>query len=116
MDSYSIIDSLEWTDWLKFPNPKKGEYLYAPLGSGVYQLRLKSGKLILFGKGKNLAYRMSSLLPAPLGAGTRNNEEKRNYVKEHLEEIEYRTLATNLEKASEIESEFKQLKIHKFNT
>lgn len=116
MDSYSATDTLEWTDWLKFPNPQKGEYLYAPFGSGVYQLRLKTGELVLFGKGENVAYRMSSLLPEPLGAGKRNNIKKRNYVLEHIEEIEYRTFATDIENASEIENELKQLKIHIFNT
>lgn len=116
MDSYSIIESLGWTKWLKFPNPIKGEYLYAPFGSGVYQLRLKSGELVLFGKGKNVAYRMSSLLPPPFGAGTRKNEDKRDYVKEHIEKIEYRTLSVNIEEASEIENKLKQLKIHRFNT
>jgi hypothetical protein len=36
---------------------------------------------------------MSSLLPEPLGCGTRNNGSKRAYILEHLGSIEYRTLA-----------------------
>ncbi|GHT49684.1 hypothetical protein AGMMS49982_03600 [Bacteroidia bacterium] len=82
----------EWSEWKKFPNPGKGEYLFAPFGCGVYELRnAKENKFVLFGSGKNCAYRMSSLLPPPLGQGTRNNEGKRKYVQTHLEDLEYRT-------------------------
>jgi hypothetical protein len=35
---------------------------------------------------------MTSLLPSPFGAGTRNNMDKRAYIFEHLPEIEYQTL------------------------
>lgn len=83
-----------WSEWKRFPNPDKGEYLYAPFGHGVYQLRLISTEeYILFGRGKNVAYRMSSLLPAPKGQGTRNNKGKKSYVLENIENIEYRTIA-----------------------
>ncbi len=79
---------------MAFPDPGKGEYLSAPFGTGVYELRNRqTGELALFGSGKNLAYRMSSLLPAPFGAGTRNNTDKREYVRTHLANIEYRTKA-----------------------
>jgi hypothetical protein len=36
---------------------------------------------------------MTSLLPRPLGSGGRNNSAKRNYLRRHLADIEYRTLA-----------------------
>jgi len=49
--------------------------------------------LVLFGTASHVAERMSSLLPAPFGCGTRNNEAKRKYVFDHLGEIEYRTIA-----------------------
>ena len=67
----------------------------APIVPGVYELRLKTNpeQLILFGQGKNVACRMSSLLPEPHGCGTRNNTEKRTFVLENLHDIEYRTLA-----------------------
>lgn len=32
-------NNLEWSDWRKFPDPRKGEYLLVPFGSGVYQLK-----------------------------------------------------------------------------
>ena len=84
----------KWGDWQPFPNPAAMGYLHAPFGPGVYELRHRSsGHLILYGKSKNVAYRMSSLLPVPLGAGTRKNESKSLYVLTHLSDIDYRTMA-----------------------
>ena len=83
-----------WSDWEPFPNPTAGGYLIAPFGPGVYELKnRKIDKMVLFGMGKNVAYRMSSLLPAPLGCGIRNNQEKREYVLVNLTDILYRTKA-----------------------
>jgi len=107
-----------FSEWRTFPDPRKGEYLISPFGMGVYQLRNgKTNEFILFGRSKNLSYRMSSLLPKPLGQGTRNENKKREYVLENIEDIEYRTVAFILEKEmKKCERELKQLKIHKFNT
>ena len=78
--------------WLPFPDPGKRGYLSAPFGPGVYELRnRKTGESVLFGRSKNVARRMSSLLPKPLGTGTRNNEKKSEYVLNHLADIDYRT-------------------------
>ena len=77
-----------------FPDPINGRYWYlsAPFGPGVYELRRRSsGELILFGKSKNVAHRMTSLLPRPFGSGGRKNTAKRDYVFDHLADIEYRT-------------------------
>ena len=95
----------EWNHWRCFPNPRSGEYLLAPFGPGVYELRNRATKeLVLFGSGKCVAYRMSSLLPKPYGCGTRNNAPKREYVDKHIEEIDYRTKAcSNEEDAKEEE-------------
>lgn len=71
-----------WSEWLPFPDPRTGEILHAPIGPGCYELRLaNSRQKILFGKGKSVAYRMSSLLPAPLGSGTRRNDGKRDRLR-----------------------------------
>ena len=64
----------------------------APFGAGCYELRL-GDKKVLYGRSKNVAFRMTSLLPRPLGQGTRNNDPKREYVERHLGQIEYRTIA-----------------------
>ena len=88
------MSGFEWSEWKKFPNPDIGEYLCAPFGKGCYQLFNNHTKeFVLFGSGNNLAYRMSSLLPKPLGQGTRNNNLKREYVLNNLDEITYRTVS-----------------------
>ena len=100
----------EWTRWQPFPDPCKHAYLYAPFGPGVYELRHKSRPQdkILFGSSKNVAYRMSSLLARPLGAGHRGNTDKQGYVLEHLDDIEYRTAAcANETEAKEMEEQLK---------
>jgi hypothetical protein len=85
-----------WTDFKPFPSPLKQEYLLAPFGAGVYELKnVKTKDLVYVGEGSNIAYRMSSLLPEPFGAGTRNNQRLRNYILENLPHIHYRTLACN---------------------
>lgn len=85
----------KWSKWRPFPNPRLCEYLVAPFGPGVYELKHRvTGRRILFGRGRNLAHRMCSLLPASRGGcGTRRNFGKRNYVSERLNEIVYRTMA-----------------------
>ena len=53
-----------------FRDPGSFGELSAPFGPGVYELRnRKTGELVLFGMSKNVAYRMSSLLPQPDGGG-----------------------------------------------
>lgn len=101
-----------WSEWLQFPNPKNCGYLVAPFGPGCYELRNRaSGKLVLYGEGGNTASRMSSLLPKPLGCGTRNNAKKREHVLANISSIEYRTIAfaTRLE-AKECERELRRNK------
>ena len=84
------------------------ENLTAPFGPGCYELR-HGDQLVLFGMAGNVAVRMSSLLPAPLGHGTRNNDAKRSYVLDHLDEIEYRTFAClNRDDAGEVEQSLKK--------
>ena len=84
---------MKWSNWNKFPDPSKMETLCAPIGPGVYELRLKNTrKLILCGISKNVAYRMTSLIPRPIGSGTRKNTKKSQYVLNHIQNIEYRSL------------------------
>ncbi len=103
----------KWSEWRPFPDPKKQEYLHAPFGAGVYELRHKSTReLVLYGSSRNVAYRMTSLLPALRGGrGKRDNDEKRDYVYKHLEDIEYQTLACRTpEKAKKEESQLRMNK------
>jgi len=93
-----------WSEWLSFPNPKKQEYLNAPIGPGVYKLRNKrTGEWVLFGRSKNVAHRMTSLLPVPLGTGTRRNQLKRGYILNHIADIQYCTLACLSEEEAKLE-------------
>lgn len=107
----------QWTEWKLFPDPRKKEFIQAPFGPGVYELRRKdTGELILRGKGQNCAYRMASLLPLPYGQGIRNNKEKREYVFRYIRKIEYHCCAclTN-DAAVELESKRKQKLPCRFN-
>jgi hypothetical protein len=101
----------EWSAWRAFPNPRDQEYLHAPLGPGVYELRNKrTGELVCPGHSLYLAYRMTSLLPREVGGcGTRMNSAKRDYVHNNLVDIEYRTraCATKIE-AQETEAGLKK--------
>ncbi len=121
MEDQEILDDPNWSKWNRFPDPDKLEYLTAPFGFGVYQLSLEKNIdkkfYLLFGRGKHLASRMSSLLPKPEGTGTRMNEDKRKFVKEHLGQVSYRTIAFRTEvEMINFEKKLKQLNIHKFNT
>jgi hypothetical protein len=81
-----------WSAWRPFPDPSKGGILAAPFGPGCYELR-KGKKLVLYGMGRNVAARMTSLLPKPHGTGIRKNSRKRDYVRRHRASIKYRTRA-----------------------
>ncbi len=86
--------SYTWSEFLTFPSPLKQEYLHAPFGAGVYELKnLHTQQLIYVGEGGHAAWRMTSLLPEPFGKGTRNNAKLRQYVLDNLPNMIYRTLA-----------------------
>jgi len=96
-----------WSEWRQFPDPRKLELLTAPFGPGCYELR-NGAQRVLYGRGAHVAERMTSLLPVPFGCGTRDNQQKRKYVLDHLGIIEYRTLAcATPEEADEHERELK---------
>jgi hypothetical protein len=112
------LEKYNWSEWLPFPDPRKGEMLTAPFGCGLYQLKnTVNDELILFGISKNCAYRMTSLLPTPLGRGTRNNKMKRDYLINNLYSLVYRTIFfLSEDDMKQTEKEIKTLNIHKFNT
>jgi hypothetical protein len=112
------VERHRWTRWSKFPNPRKGEFIRAPFGPGLYELRRSdTRKLVLIGIGKNCAYRASSLLSPPWGAGTRNNSAKVEYVTKNLSKIEYRCLACSTkEEAQKIETELRRSNDYIYST
>ena len=106
-----------WTKWRSFPDPRKSEMLLAPFGAGCYDIRQvgKSAEKVCFGKGGHVAQRMTSLLPPPLGSGTRNNKGKRDHILANLQFIEYRTLACRTtEDATVEENKLRKLRGYRF--
>lgn len=112
-----ILKDNNWSNWKLFPDPRRKDYLSAPFGFGVYQLYNKKTKeYVLFGRGKNLAFRITTMLPKPLGQGTRNNNNKKTYVLKNIEHIQYRTIPLENEKqCRNLEKNLKALNIHIFN-
>ena len=69
------------------------------------------------GTSEHIAYRMTSLLPEPFGAGTRKNYDKRNYVLNNIQDIEYRTMSfIDNSDAKRFESYIKFAENYLFNT
>ena len=117
MEDFATLYNTGWSEWRPFPNPEKGEYLYAPFGPGVYQLRnRKTGQYVLFGRSKNVAWRMSSLLPKPYGRGTRDNSDKRENVRNNIDDIEYRTIAIDSKKIKSFETFVKKQERYIYDT
>ena len=107
-----------WSGWRRFPNALKRGILVAPIGPGCYQLRrCDTHDLVLFGQARNVARRMSSLLPHNAGGGGhRSNSRKRTYVEKNIGKIEYHTCACdNVEQARFLESRLRRDR-HMFHT
>ena len=83
-----------WTAWRRFPDPRRCEALTAPLGPGLYELRLASGEPILFGAARSVANHLSTLLPAGIGTPTQGSSSRRGFLVSHLAALTYRTLAS----------------------
>lgn len=111
-------ESLNWSEWEPIPRPDDCRLIKGPNGPGVYQIRnAKTKQLIQFGIGKECRNRMKSIFPKPYGTGTRNNEDKRNFVLANWSGLEYRTLETETrEEADRIERVIKSFTNHLFNT
>jgi len=107
-----------WTNWKSMPSPTDCRKIEGPKGAGVYQIRnVKTNQLIQFGIGAECQKRMKSLYPEPYGTGIRNNSNKRNYILENWQDLEYRTLETDTRvEAKTIEDNIKAQKNHLFNT
>ena len=109
---------MKWTDWKLLPSPENCRSIEGPEGPGVYQIRnRKTNQLIQFGESITCQKRMKSLFPKPYGTGTRNNENKREYILKNWRDLDYRTFPTNTkEEAVKIDRELKAQNNHLFNT
>ncbi|MEQ8531143.1 MAG: hypothetical protein RIB86_04805 [Imperialibacter sp.] len=96
---------MSWSEWYKFPDPLDHGILKAPIGPGVYEIKnARTGQRLLFGESKNVAVRMTSLLPPECGGtGTRNNKRKQADIANNLKDLEYRTLSCKTKKAAKAE-------------
>jgi hypothetical protein len=78
----------QWTSWKKFPEPKRGEHLDAPLGPGIYELRRStSGEMLGFGHSPNVAATLTRQMAPSFW------ERVRGKMTLDLRDIEYRTMA-----------------------
>ena len=83
-----------WTEWRRFPDPRRGELLLAPIGPGAFEIRSISTKdPITYGAGERLAERLTCLLPLALGRDIRQSRSRRQYILVHVRDLEYRTAA-----------------------
>lgn len=82
-----------WSEWQRFPDPRRGESLHAPIGPGVYEVRhAPSGKQVAFGHAAHLAGALSTLShegPLPIWRRLLG----RRPLPYRLHDLEYRTCA-----------------------
>ncbi len=80
-----------WADWKPFPDSTIGEYLDAPIGPGVYEVRhTETGEIIAFGNSAEVAQALTDVIRGPAGWGKvfgRKNASHR------ASDLEYRTCA-----------------------
>ena len=92
-----------WSIWRPFPDPRTRSELTAPIGPGCYELRRRSsGQLILHGAAAHTARRITSLLPHPYGIGSGDNSKRLKYVLDHIDDVEYRTVAFSSSREAQI--------------
>ena len=113
-----MSDEYEWSEWRPFPVKETLCHIDAPIGPGVYELRLDdAGEPVYCGKSKTVSTRMQSLLPKPWGKGTRNNAGLRSFILDNIERIEYRTVALSTDwEAQQLETLMKRNKRYLFHT
>ncbi len=105
-----MSDDYEWSKWCPFPAKEMLYDIDAPIGPGVYEIRLaNNSEPVYCGKSKTVSTRMQSLLPKPWGKGTRNNAGLRSFILENIEKIEYRTVSLSTDwEAQQLETMMKQ--------
>ena len=57
---------LNWTTWKRFPDPRRGESIEAPIGPGVYEVReVASGDVVAFDHADSVARALATLRKPP---------------------------------------------------
>lgn len=82
-----------WAAFKQFPNRQFGEYVEAPIGPGVYEVRhVLTGELVAFGHAANVAQALASLSPDPSLMSWLTGLI-RGDIRYAINELEYRTCA-----------------------
>jgi hypothetical protein len=80
-----------WAAWKFFPDPRSGEYLDAPFGPGVFEVRdIETGEQVAFAPSRNVARSLATLMP-PSRSGLRALFPHRTRLMHPGHELEYRT-------------------------
>jgi len=92
-----------WVAFKRFPDRHFGEYVEAPIGPGVYEVRhVLTGELVAFDHAANVARALASLSPRP-SLMSWLTDFIRNDIRYATNELEYRTCAaTTLDEAKMI--------------
>lgn len=81
-----------WSNWKRFPNALSGDFVEAPIGPGVYEVRhTNTGELIAFGHAGNVANAIAELKVDGGGAWARIF--RRDNPTPEVDNLEYRTCA-----------------------
>ncbi len=82
-----------WSEWRPVPDPRRTDVLVAPFGTGAFDLRLSTGEPLLAGASRAVASRLTTLLPREIRPMQRSSTSRRRFLADHLDRLEYRTLA-----------------------
>ncbi|MSO66414.1 MAG: hypothetical protein EXR03_07450 [Pseudolabrys sp.] len=82
-----------WSSWKRFPDAQIGDYVEAPIGPGVYEVRhTMTGRVVAFGHAGNVANAISDL-KVNGGAGPLARLFGRQPLVSRVSDLEYRTCA-----------------------
>lgn len=83
-----------WSTWKRFPNAQSGDFVEAPIGPGVYEVRHSdTGELIAFGHAGNVANAIADL-KVDGGGSSWSRIFRRDNPMPQVNSLEYRTCAT----------------------
>ena len=83
-----------WTSWKRLPNAERGEYVEAPIGPGIYEVRdVATGDLAAFDASTNVAHALAALRKPPSRPWSKLFGGDRQPVRGP--ELEYRTCAAS---------------------
>jgi hypothetical protein len=82
-----------WSSWKRFPDVASGDYVEAPMGPGVYEVRhTLTGRVVAFGHASNVANALSDL-KLHGGVGTFARLFRKQPLVSRVSDLEYRTCA-----------------------